>query len=82
MTDTLTPLVDDLLDSIGPGRPYRDVMDAWRTSCPRLPVWEEANLRGYVRCLRDAAGVEHVVLTPRGAERLRQLRGAVPSEAD
>jgi len=29
-------------------RSYPDVMDAWRTSCPRLPVWEEANERGFV----------------------------------
>jgi hypothetical protein len=26
-------------------------MDAWRTSCPRLPVWEDANDRGFV--MRD-----------------------------
>ena len=24
------------------------VIDAWRTSCPRLPVWEEANDRGFL----------------------------------
>lgn len=30
-------------------RPYTDVLDAWRTSCPRLPIWEEAVDRGYVR---------------------------------
>jgi D-3-phosphoglycerate dehydrogenase len=23
-------------------------MDAWRTSCPRFPVWENANERGLV----------------------------------
>jgi hypothetical protein len=23
-------------------------MEAWRTSCPQLPVWEEANDRGFV----------------------------------
>jgi hypothetical protein len=27
-------------------RSYEEVMDAWRTSCPRLPVWEDANDRG------------------------------------
>ena len=27
-------------------RPYSEVMDAWRTSCPRLAVWEEAVDRG------------------------------------
>ena len=29
-------------------RTYGEAMDAWRTSCPRLPVWEEANARGLV----------------------------------
>lgn len=23
-------------------RPYAEVMDAWRTSCPRFPIWEDA----------------------------------------
>ena len=23
-------------------RTYSETMDAWRTSCPRLPVWEDA----------------------------------------
>lgn len=23
-------------------RPYVQVMDAWRTSCPRFPIWEDA----------------------------------------
>ena len=29
-------------------RPYDEVMDAWRTSCPRLTVWEDAVDAGYV----------------------------------
>ena len=68
-------LVLDLLEWIGPrGRPYAEVMDAWRTSCPRLPVWEEANERGLVECLhRDGAG--HVVATtPRGRALLERHR--------
>lgn len=36
-------LVLDLLEWLGAsGRPYEDVMDAWRTSCPRLTIWEDA----------------------------------------
>jgi hypothetical protein len=47
MTDTLAPLVRDLLEWIAARpRTYSDVMDAWRTSCPRLTVWEDANDRG------------------------------------
>lgn len=40
-------LVLDLLEWVASEpRPYAEVMDAWRTSCPRLPVWEEASERG------------------------------------
>ena len=47
MPDPVDALILDLLEWIGPrARPYREVLDAWRTSCPRLPVWEEANDRG------------------------------------
>ena len=74
MADTLEPLITDLLEWIGTGRPYAEVMDAWRTSCPRLPVWEEANLRGWVECRRDSAGTERVFLTERGVARLRSGR--------
>ena len=49
MPDTVDALILDLLEWIGPApRPYPEVMEAWRTSCPRLPVWEEANERGYL----------------------------------
>ena len=43
-------LVLDLLDWVSKRseRSYEEVMDAWRTSCPRLPVWEEANDRRLV----------------------------------
>ena len=49
MPDPVESLILDLLEWIGPGsRPYPEVIEAWRTSCPRLPVWEEANERGLV----------------------------------
>lgn len=49
MSDTVEPLLHDLLEWIAKEeRPYAEVMEAWRTSCPRLPVWEEANARGLV----------------------------------
>jgi hypothetical protein len=49
MHDPVDALILDLLEWIGPKpRPYREVMDAWRTSCPRLPVWEEATERGFI----------------------------------
>ncbi|HXG52373.1 MAG TPA: hypothetical protein VNN77_13335 [candidate division Zixibacteria bacterium] len=55
MADTVEALILDLLQWIGPEpRPYPDVIDAWRTSCPRLAVWEEASSRGFVTCERSA----------------------------
>ena len=42
-------LILDLLEWVTQrDRTYEEVMEAWRTSCPRLPVWEEANDRGLV----------------------------------
>jgi hypothetical protein len=72
MADPLAPLVLDLLAWIGQGRPYLEVMDAWKTSCPRLPIWEEANAHGLVSCMRDRSGVEQVCLTAAGRARLAQ----------
>jgi hypothetical protein len=51
MTDPVVEsLILDLLEWISnrPERTYEEVMDAWRTSCPRLPVWEDAKDRGLV----------------------------------
>ena len=46
-------------------RSYAEVMDAWRTSCPRLAVWEEAVDRGLL--VREAApGGVMVRATPAG----------------
>jgi hypothetical protein len=46
---SLDCLMRDLLEWIAVRqRTYEEVMDAWRTSCPKLPVWEEANDRGFV----------------------------------
>ncbi len=54
-------------------RTYDDAMDAWRTSCPRLSVWEDALAEGLVRVEAQAAGGQRearVVLTPAGAARI------------
>ena len=74
-TETVDALVLDLLEWIGPDpRPYEDVLDAWRTSCPRLPVWEEANARGFVvRRHQPGRGVL-VSVSPAGTAHLRSAR--------
>jgi hypothetical protein len=49
MSATLDPLVMDLVAFVAVGpRPYDEVIDAWRTSCPRLTVWEDAIDRGLI----------------------------------
>lgn len=47
LRDDLQPLVLDFLEWIArEPRTYGDVMEAWRTSCPRLTVWENTIDRG------------------------------------
>jgi hypothetical protein len=61
MSDPVEPLILDLLEWVGrEARPYSEVIDAWRTSCPRLPVWEEANARGFVE-RRHQTGAEALI---------------------
>ncbi len=46
----LRPLVLDLVEWAADAiRTYAQAMEAWRTSCPRLPVWETALDAGYIR---------------------------------
>ena len=57
MMPDLDPLVLDLCEWVAKApRPYEDVMEAWRTSCPRLTVWEEAVERGVVERVRRDGG--------------------------
>ncbi|WP_026870593.1 hypothetical protein [Inquilinus limosus] len=73
MSDTVDSLLLDLLEWIAEkDRPYAEVMDAWRTSCPRLPVWEEANDRGLVSRERSAGDGPVVRLTASGRAFLEQ----------
>ena len=74
MPDPVDALVLDLLEWIGPKpRPYREVLEAWRTSCPRLPVWEEANDRGFLdRYLQGAEAM--VSVSALGAQFLAERR--------
>ena len=45
-------------------RSYPEVMEAWRSTCPRLSVWEDALLDGLVAY--DGMNGQAVRLTPRG----------------
>ena len=54
-------------------RTYEEVMEAWHTSCPRLPVWEEVTDRKFVTH-ELANGREVIHLTSTGAAVLRKHR--------
>jgi hypothetical protein len=54
------PLIRDLVRWVAEApRPYVEVMEAWRTSCPRMTVWEDAIDAGLVRV--EFRGAEKVV---------------------
>jgi hypothetical protein len=66
IADPSDPLVLDLVEWIAKSpRLYSEVIDAWRTSCPRLTIWEDAVDRGYV-ARESAAGGARVAITEDG----------------
>jgi hypothetical protein len=73
LRNDLDPLILDLLEWIGrEPRSYADVIDAWRTSCPRLTVWEDAMARGFA--VREHAKSSEIMirLTASGWDFLRE----------
>lgn len=71
-------LILDLFEWVASSeRTYDEVMGAWRTSCPKLPVWEDANDRGLVAVER-VSGRSVVRLTSSGLAVLGQRK---PSRA-
>jgi D-3-phosphoglycerate dehydrogenase len=75
MTDPVEALILDLLESLRrEPQPRADVMDAWRTSCPRLPVWEEALSRGFIEQRQMDGDPVVVGLTTRGVAHLQEYR--------
>ena len=75
MSNVVDALALDLLEWIGPNaRPYAEVIEAWRTSCPRLPVWEEANERGFIAHHHEAGCGTYVSVSILGAEHLKKNR--------
>ncbi len=78
MSNTVEALVLDLLEWIGPNpRPYAEVIEVWRTSCPRLPVWEEANERDFIAHHHEPGRGTYVSVSALGAEHLRKNRQLV-----
>ena len=75
MTDPIVEaLILDLLQWLTNGdRTYEEVMEAWGTSCPRLPVWEDANDRGFIMS-EQVNGRTLVKVTSHGLALLEKCR--------
>jgi hypothetical protein len=72
-------------------RDYHETMDAWRTSCPRISVWEDALIAGYVAAEdspdraqgpQRAQNNVRIVLTPAGVDHLDQSRNVAAVRHD
>jgi hypothetical protein len=59
-------------------RPYADAMDAWRTSCPRFPIWEDALDRRFIVCRHRPGRGATVEVTEAGMTFLRTEGRACP----
>lgn len=52
---------------VAEGRTYGETMEAWRSTCPRMPIWEDAVRDGLVRIENGGAmKSSRIVLTARG----------------
>ena len=85
MQNPADALTDQFLGWIAEGgRTYGEVMDAWRTSCPRLSIWEDALGDGLVRIENHPGGTREqarVTITDRGIVRLNRHAAAVVAGA-
>jgi len=68
MPEPVSPLLHQFLDWIATRpRTYAETMDAWRSSCPRLTVWEDALQGGLIQVEADGTTLRPMVtLTARG----------------
>jgi hypothetical protein len=70
MAEANTALTLQLLEWISSQpRTYAEVLDAWRTTCPRLSIWEDACIDGLIAY--DPYGDRIVTLSPKGMTLIR-----------
>ena len=75
MSHRADALVLDFVEWIAAGpRRYSEVMEAWKTSCPRLTIWEDAVDRGYV-ARQPVAGIGVRVTVTDGGEKFLRDNG-------
>jgi len=77
MVDTADPLVLDFVEWLArEPRTYSEVVATWRTSCPRLTIWEDAADCGYV-ARETIAGFGLIVTVTEAGENLLRAHGRV-----
>jgi hypothetical protein len=82
MAENIDPLVLDLVEWVSKTpRPYSELIDAWRTSCPRLTVWEDAVDRGFVSRQNGDGNGTRIVVTELGLSFLRR-NGRTPTASN
>ena len=77
MTEAADPLVLDFVEWIArEPRVYSEVVATWKTSCPRLTIWEDAADHGYV--VRETiAGFGLVVTVTEDGEKFLRANGRI-----
>jgi hypothetical protein len=85
MKATCDPLVFDLVQWVARApRTYAEVIDAWKTSCPRLTIWEDAIDQGFIT--RKSIGARGTIVVVTGAGRAllegRTANSAISAEND
>jgi hypothetical protein len=72
VTTTLSGPTRELLSWLAlKPRTYEEAIDAWRSHCPRLTVWEDAVIDGLIRIERTRGAGSTVALTERADAMLR-----------
>jgi hypothetical protein len=75
MSCNADPLVLDFVEWIArEPRAYAEVIATWKTSCPRLTIWEDAADHGYV-ARETIDGIGLVIAVTEGGERLLRANG-------
>jgi hypothetical protein len=81
-TETADPLVLDFVEWIArEKRFYSEVVAVWKTSCPRLTIWEDAADRGFV-ARETVAGTSLVVAVTEGGKQFLRANGRIFSGID
>jgi hypothetical protein len=75
MSETADPLVLDFVEWVArEPRAYAEVIATWKTSCPRLTIWEDAADLGLV-ARETRPGVGLIIAVTQDGERLLRTNG-------